>query len=149
MQAFVWHIPYGWAVGALPSGRLAWKPVSDGASPTTGSDVNGPTSVLKSLSKVNNFEQNMTDILNMTLDPAVFEKKDGVGRLASFIRTFIDEKVQEIQFNVISPNTLRAAQKDPHKYQGLVVRIAGYCAFFVKLIESLQNAIIARTEHRL
>jgi len=149
MQAFIAHLPYGREVGARPSGRLAGEAVSDGASPCTGNDVSGPTAVLKSLSKVNNFEQSMTDILNMTLDPAVFQDEDGYRRLANLIRTLVDEKIQEVQFNVISPDTLRAAQNEPDKYQGLVVKVAGYSAFFVKLIEGLQNAIIARTEHGL
>lgn len=77
MQAYVMHIPYGRAVGALPSGRLAGKPISDGASPCPGSDTEGPTAVMKSLSKVNGFEQNMTDILNMTLHPSVFANDEG------------------------------------------------------------------------
>jgi len=149
MQAFVAHVPYGKVVGARPSGKLAGEALSDGASPCAGSDVNGPTAVLKSLSKVNNFEQSMTDILNMTLDPAVFRDGDGFKRLADLIRTLVDEKIQEVQFNVVSPDTLRAAQKEPDKYQGLVVKVAGYSAFFVKLLEGLQNAIIARTEHGL
>ena len=149
MQAFITHVHYGREVGARPSGRLAGEIVSDGASPCPGSDVNGPTAVLKSLSKVNNFEQSMTDILNMTLDPAVFQDENGFRRLAGLIRTLIDEKVQEVQFNVISPETLKAAQKEPDQYKGLVVKVAGYSAFFVKLIEGLQDAIIARTEHGL
>lgn len=149
MQAYVTHIPYGRAVGALPSGRLAGKPLSDGASPCPGSDVHGPTAVFKSLSKVNGFEQNMTNILNMTLDPAVFKDKNGVKRLADLMRTFVDEKIQEVQFNVISPDTLRAAQKEPDQYQGLAVKVAGYSAFFTQLSKPLQDAIISRTDHGL
>jgi len=149
MQAYVTHIPYGKAVGALPSGRLAGKPVSDGASPCPGSDVNGPTAVLKSLSKLNNFEQNMTDILNMTLDPGIFRDEGGVRRLANLMRTLVDEKIQEVQFNVISPDTLREAQKAPDEYRGLAVKVAGYSAFFTQLSKALQDAIIARTEHGL
>ena len=103
MQAYVTHIPYGRAVGALPSGRLAGKPISDGASPCPGSDVNGPTAVLKSLSKINNFEQNMTDILNMTLDPRIFNEEEGVRRLADLIRTLVDEKIQEVQLTLSPP----------------------------------------------
>ncbi len=149
IQTFQVHVPFGKVVGARPSGRLAGEALSDGASPCTGNDMNGPTAVLNSLSKVNNFEQNMSNILNMTIDPAVFKDGDGFRRLAGFIRTLVDEKVQEVQFNVISPDTLRAAQREPDKYQNLVVKVAGYSAFFVRLIEGLQNAIIARTEHGL
>lgn len=149
MQAFVYHIPYGKVVGALPSGRLAGEALSDGASPCFGSDVNGPTAVLRSLSKVNNFDQNMTETLNMTLDPVVFKDDDGIRRLADFIRTLVDEKIQEVQINVVSPEMLRAAQREPEKYQGLVVKVAGYSAFFVKLMKGLQDAIISRSAHRL
>jgi len=149
MQAFVYHIPFGRSVGALPSGRLSGEPLSDGVSPCFGSDVNGPTAVLKSLSKVNNFEQNMTETLNMTLDPVVFRDDDGIRRLADLIRTLVDEKIQEVQINVVSPDTLRAAQREPEKYQGLVVKVAGYSAFFVKLIKGLQDAIISRSAHEL
>ena len=149
MQAFVYHIPYGKVVGALPSGRLAGEALSDGASPCFGRDVNGPTAVLRSVSKVNNFEQNMTETLNMTLDPVVFRDDDGIRRLANLIRTLVDEKVQEVQINVVSPDTLEAAQKEPEKHQGLVVKVAGYSAFFVKLMKGLQDAIIDRTAHKL
>ena len=85
IQAYINYVPYGEILGALPSGRLAGERLSDGASPCTGNDVNGPTAVLKSLSKVNNFEQSMTNVLNMTLDPAVFKDGDGVRRLADLI----------------------------------------------------------------
>lgn len=149
MQAYVAHIPYGRAVGALPSGRLAGRPISDGASPCPGSDTEGPTAVMKSLSKVNGFEQNMTNILNMTLNPSVFRNDEGVKKLADLMRTFVDEKIQEVQFNVISPDTLRAAQKQPDKYQGLSVKVAGYSAFFTQLSKELQEAIISRTDHGL
>jgi len=149
MQAYINYVPYGEMLGALPSGRLAGERLSDGASPCTGSDVNGPTAVLKSLSKVNNFEQSMTNVLNMTLDPAVFKDRDGVRRLVDLIKTLVDQKIMHVQFNVVSPDTLRAAQKEPDKYQSLIVRVAGYCTFFVNLTEGLQNGIIARTEHTL
>jgi formate C-acetyltransferase len=149
MQAFVVHAFYGREVGARASGRLAGEQISDGASPCAGNDVEGPTAVLKSLAKVNNFEQSMTDILNMTLDPGVFRDDSGLRRLAAMIRTLVDEKIQELQINVVSPDTLRAAQREPDKYRGIVVKVAGYNAFFVKLTEGLQNAIIARTEHSL
>ena len=85
----------------------------------------------------------------MMLDPEVFKDGDGFKRLADFIRTLVDLKVTMVQFNVVSSDTLRAAQKEPDKYRSLVVKVAGYTAFFVTLTEGLQNAIIARTEHKL
>ena len=149
IQAYAFYPRYGKELGALPSGRLAGEPISDGVSPCLGKDVNGPTAVLKSVSKHNSFEQSMCDILNMSLDPAMFEDEDGFYRLAGFIRTMIDQKIQHVTFNVVSANTLRAAQKEPEKYRNLVVRLAGSSAFFVDLTEGLQNGIIARTEHRI
>ncbi len=149
LQTYIWHMVFGKMTGALPSGRLAGEAISDGASPCTSSPKNGPTAILKSLSKVNNYEQNITDVLNMTLDPTVFEHEDGFKRLAAYIRTLVDEKVQEVQFNVISPETLISAQMEPDKYQDLSVRVAGYTARFVALPKGLQDAIIAREHHRL
>ena len=143
------YVPYGNVTGALPSGRLAGKPLSDGASPCPGNDVNGPTAIINSLSKVNGVEQTLCNAVNMRLDPAVFEDGDGFKRLASFIRTLVDQNVQAMQFNVVSANTLRAAQKEPDGYRGLVVKIAGYNAFYTQLPKSLQDGILARTEHRM
>ena len=149
MQALHSYVPYGNVTGALPSGRLAGKPLSDAASPCLGSDVNGPTAVIKSLSKVNSVEQSLSTILNMRLNPEMFQDGDGFGRLAGFIRALVDQNIQEIQLNVISADTLRAAQKEPDQHRGLVVKIAGYNAFFTQLTEALQDSIIARTEHRM
>lgn len=88
-------------------------------------------------------------MLNMNLDPAVFKDGDGVRRLADFLRTLVDLKLTAVQFNVVSADTLRAAQKEPDKHRSLVVKVAGWSAFFVTLTEGLQNHIIARTEHKL
>ena len=88
-------------------------------------------------------------VLNMTLDPMVFESDDGFKRLADLLRTLVDQKVYHVQFNVVSPDTLRAAQEEPDKHRDLVVKVSGFNAFFVELHESVQDTIIARTEHRL
>ncbi len=143
------YVPAGKAVGALPSGRLAGEPLADALSPTVGSDLNGPTAVLKSVGKVNNAEVSLGSTLNVKLDPAVFEKEDGVKRLADLIRTFVDQKVDQIQINVVSADTLKAAQREPDKHKDLVVKVAGYNARFVSLHRELQDSIIARTEHGL
>ena len=85
---------------------------------------------------------------NLRIDPAVF--RDGnMQRMAAMVRSFIDQKIFHMQVNVVSSNTLRAAQKEPEKYMDLVVKVAGYNAFFTQLTDSLQDTIIARTEHRL
>jgi len=142
-------VPAGLAVGALPSGRLAGTPLADALSPNAGSDVKGPTAVLKSVGKVNNAEAAQGSTLNMKIDPAVFETEDGYKKLADLIRVFVDQKVDQVQFNVVSADTLKAAQNEPEKYKDLVVKVAGYNARFVDLHKPLQDTIIARTEHGL
>ena len=142
-------VPAGLAVGALPSGRLAGEPLADALSATAGSDVIGPTAVLKSVGKVNNAEVSLGSTLNMKIDPVVFDTDDGFKRLADLIRVFVDQKVDQVQFNVVSAGTLKAAQKEPDKYKDLVVKVAGYNARFVDLHKELQDNIIARTEHGL
>jgi formate C-acetyltransferase len=141
-------MPAGMAVGALPSGRLAGEPLADGASPATGKDLKGPTAVLKSLGKVDNVEVLGSIVLNMRLDPTVVEGGD-VGRLAGLIRAFIDEKIYHININIVSSDTLKSAQKEPEKYRDLVVKVAGYNAFFTQLNEPLQQQIIDRTAHAM
>jgi formate C-acetyltransferase len=139
----------GKIVGALPSGRLAGEPLCEAITPTVGSDVKGPTAILKSVGKLNNAEVSQGATLNMRLDPAVFEKEDGFKRLADLIRVFVDQKVEHIQINVVSSDTLRSAQREPDKYKDLTVKVAGYNALFVELYKELQDNIIARTEHGL
>jgi len=143
------YISLGEAVGALPSGRLAGAPLAPAMSPTQGSDVNGPTAVLKSVGKINNAEVSLGQTLNMRLDTAVFEKEDGFKRLADLIRVFVDQKVDHVQINVVSSDTLRAAQNEPDKYKELTVKVAGFTARFVEVHRELQDSIIARTEHGL
>jgi len=143
------YVPLGLRVGALPSGRKSGDPVSDGVSPTAGSDLNGPTAILKSIGKLNNADFSLGQSLNMKLDPVIFESDDGIKRLADLIRVFVDQKVDHLQINVVSAETLKAAQKEPEKYKDLVVKVAGYNARFVHLHKLVQDSIIARTEHKL
>ena len=141
----------GWCTGALPSGRLAGKLYSDAWSPCAGNDVNGPTSVLKSMGKIDHVELLFGVTLNMRINPEVFkgEGEIGVKRLADMIRTFVDPKIFHVQINVVSSETLRAAQKEPDKFRDIMVKMVGYSAFFVNLPKGLQDGIIARTEHKL
>ena len=141
-------MPAGKVVGALPSGRLSGEPLAYGASPATGKDLKGPTAVLKSLGKVDNVEVLGSIVLNMRLDPTVVEGGH-VDRLAGLIRAFIDEKIYHININIVSSDTLKSAHKEPEKYRDLVVKVAGYNAFFTELNEPLQQQIIDRTAHAL
>ncbi len=143
------YVPAGRMVGALPFGRHAGEPLADGVSPTRGSDMEGPTAVLKSVGKINNAAVSLSQSLNMRIEPEVFEKPDGVKRLADLIRAYADQKVDHLQINVVSSETLRAAQEEPEAHRELTVKVAGYNARFVELHKELQDSIIARTEHGL
>lgn len=139
----------GWVVGALPSGRSAWQSLSDAWSPTAGCDTNGPTAVLASMGKIDNAELTGGVTLNLRFDPAFFKLKDGFRRFTHFIRSFVDQGIFQVQFNIIDGQTLRAAQKEPDKYRDLLVKVAGYSAYYTRIPKPLQDGIIARTEHHL
>lgn len=144
------NVPHGLKVGALPDGREANTPLSDTISPMHGTDVNGPTASLKSVSKIPTMLVAGGELLNMRLNPASVEKEGGRERLIALIRTFLgDLKGMHIQFNIIDSETLRDAQAHPDQYKDLMVRVAGYSALFTPLDPMLQNDIIARTEHVL
>ena len=142
------YVPQGKIVGALPSGRLAGEPLVDASSPSRGKDLEGPTAVINSMGKIDHVEILGGITFNLRIDPQVF--RDGsMERMAAMVRSFIDQKIFHMQTNVVSSETLRAAQKDPKKYRDLVVKVAGYNAFFTQLTDDLQDTIIARTEHKL
>ncbi|MCW7752969.1 glycyl radical protein [Desulfobotulus sp. H1] len=146
---FTSHVPFGKVVSATPNGRTEWFSLSDGSSASHGADVNGPTAVL--LSNYNTKNMGMREraarMLNIKFTPKCVEGDQGTEKLVSFMRTLCDLKLWHVQFNVIRKETLIAAQKDPAKYRNLIVRIAGYSAYFVDLSPDLQNDLIARTEH--
>lgn len=142
------HIPLGEAVGATPEGRKDGDQLADGGlSPMVGRDKKGPTASLKSISKLDNYLTSNGSLLNVKFSPDALERDEGLNKLVGYIQAFSRLKIQHIQFNVVSADTLREAQKHPEKYQSLVVRVAGYSAMFVELDESIQNDIINRTEH--
>jgi len=143
------HIPLGKIISATPNGRKAGEYLSEGSSASHGCDVKGPTGVLLSNANTKNFayKERAARLLNIKLTPGTVAGEEGTRKLISLIRTFCDLKLWHIQFNVINRGTLLAAQKTPDKYRGLLVRVAGYSAYFVDLSPELQNEIIARTEH--
>lgn len=146
---FTSHVPFGKVVSATPNGRKAWTPLADGSSASHGADVNGPTAVLLSNfnTKNYNFRERAARLLNIKLSPAIVAGEEGLTRLVSFIRTACDLRLWHLQFNVINKETLLKAQKDPDSYRNLLVRVAGYSAYFCELSPDLQNDIIERTEH--
>ncbi len=143
------YVPEGKVVGALPSGRLAAEPLAPAGSPSTGKDVNGVTAALKSMGKVDGVEVLAGLSFTTRIDPSVFNTRDGVKKVADLLRTFVDEKIFHLQLNVTSSETLRAAQEKPEEYRGLMVKVAGYNAYFTALGKELQDTIIARTAHGL
>jgi len=143
------YVPAGKVVGALPSGRLAAEPLAPAACPSIGKDRSGATAVLKSMGKIDNIEVLSGLALTSRISPQVFRDEEGLKRMADLLRTFVDQKIFHIQFNVVSSETLKAAQKEPEKYRDLTVKVAGYNAFFTQLYKELQDTIIARTEYEL
>ncbi|MDJ3786855.1 formate C-acetyltransferase [Salmonella enterica] len=144
------HVPLGAVVGATPDGRFAGEQLADGGlSPMLGQDMQGPTAVLKSVSKLDNTLLSNGTLLNVKFTPATLEGEAGLRKLADFLRAFTQLKLQHIQFNVVNADTLREAQLRPQDFAGLVVRVAGYSAFFVELSKEIQDDIIRRTAHQL
>ena len=138
------HIYFGKKLGATPNGRFAHAPESDGTSPSHGADRNGPTAVVKSLSKMDQVKSGGT-LLNQRFLPSVLEGDTGLEKMAQLIRTYFKLGGHHIQFNVVDTETLRKAQKNPDEYRSLLVRVAGYSDYFVDLDEYHQEEIIART----
>ncbi len=140
------HVYFGSVLGATPDGRFAKEPVSEGISPVQGADVHGPTSVIKSASKIDHLRTGGT-LLNQKFTPNFLETDEGIEKVLYLIRTYFKLDGHHMQFNVVNAETLRDAQKHPEKYRDLIVRVAGYSDYFVDLGEDLQNEIIKRTEH--
>lgn len=142
------NVPFGKEVGALPCGRKAWQPFSDGSSPAHGADLRGPLRSLASNSNSKNLDlhHRAARLLNIKFSPKCLAGEEGTEKLISFIRAFCDLKLWHLQFNVINRQTMLAAQDDPEKYRGLIVRIAGYSAYFTELSRDLQDDLINRTE---
>ena len=142
------HVYFGSVIGALPEGRKAGKPLSEGISPVQGADRKGPTAVLKSAAKIDHIKTGGT-LLNQKFTPHILRNEDGIEKLAHLIRAYFKMKAHHVQYNVVTAETLRKAQKEPENYKDLIVRVAGYSDYFVDLGEDLQNEIIQRTEQGL
>lgn len=142
------HVPMGQNVGASADGRFAQDPLADGGlSAVYGRDIQGPTAVLKSVSKMDNSCTTNGGLLNMKFLPDFFKTEAGITKFCDFLRAFVDLEVPHIQFNVVSKENLLDAQKHPDQYRSLTVRVAGYTAYFTELAGDLQNEIIARTSY--
>ncbi len=140
------HVYFGSVIGALPDGRKAGVPLSEGISPVQGTDKYGPTAVVKSASKIDHLRTGGT-LLNQKFSPGFFEDDEAIEKVSKLVRSYFRMDGHHIQFNVVSADTLRDALKNPENYRDLIVRVAGYSDYFNDLGEELQNEIINRTEH--
>ncbi len=141
------NVPVGSVLPATPDGRKAYTPVAEGSSPSSGTDVNGPTAVFKSVSKLPTGKIMGGVLLNQKLSPSTIKSDSDRQKLISMLRTFFaDLKGWHVQYNIVSRETLLAAKREPENYRDLIVRVAGYCAFFTTLSPETQDDIIARTE---
>ncbi len=140
------NVPLGAQTGATPDGRYANTPVADGVSPSAGKDTHGPTSAANSVSKLDHYIASNGTLFNQKFHPSALAGQKGLENFVALVRGYFDQKGSHMQFNVVDRETLLDAQKNPDKYKGLVVRVAGYSALFTTLSKSLQDDIIRRTE---
>ncbi len=139
------NTPFGQLTGASANGRHAWLPLSDGISPTQGADFKGPTAIIKSVSKMANDTMNIGMVHNFKIMAGLLDTPEGEESLITLLRTACMFGNGEMQFNYLDNNTLIEAQKHPELYRDLIVRVAGYSAFFVELCKDVQDEIISRT----
>jgi pyruvate-formate lyase len=140
------HVYFGSVIGALPDGRRAGAPLSEGISPVQGADRNGPTAVVRSAAKIDHLRTGGT-LLNQKFLPQVLADDPGITKLAQMVRTYFRMDGHHIQFNVVDRKTLEQARQYPDDYRDLIVRVAGYSDYFVDLTAELQDEIIRRTAH--
>ena len=143
------HIAQGYHTWATPDGRKTGEPIADAASPVQSHDHNGPTAIFCSALCYDHTKMLDGIALNIRMHPSVLANQEGIDKLRDVSKAYFDQGGLEVQYNVVDTNTLRKAQEDPGAYRDLVVRIAGYSAYFVELGTDLQNDIIARNENRL
>ncbi len=139
------NTPFGQLLGASANGRKAWSPLSDGISPTQGADYKGPTAIIKSVSKMANDSMNIGMVHNFKLMSGLLDTPEGENGIITLLRTACMLGNGEMQFNYLDNEVLLDAQKHPENYRDLVVRVAGYSAFFVELCKDVQDEIISRT----
>lgn len=143
------HYYFGKFLGATPDGRKAGEPTADGSlSPFRGTDKNGPTAILNSAAKMDNL-RGLATLLNLKFHPAVLRSGDSLRKLLALVKTHFDRYGYHLQFNIVDQETLLAAKAHPEQYRDLIVRVAGFSAYFVELATEVQDEIIARTEHAM
>ncbi|MCR5846352.1 MAG: hypothetical protein K6G78_07315, partial [bacterium] len=141
------HVAQGYETWATPDGRLAGTPIADAMSPAQSRDVNGPTAVFQSTRCFDHHSFLGGMALNLRMHPSVLSNDESSAKLRDMTKTYFENGGLEVQYNVVDTDTLRDAQVNPEDYHDLVVRIAGYSAYFVELDKDLQNDIISRNEN--
>ncbi len=139
------NVMFGMMTSATPDGRSAGTPLADGISPVQQMDRNGPTAVITSVATIDQTLFANGTLLNMKFSPSALNGEDGIKKLSQLIQTYFELGGMELQINVISSETLRDAQKRPEEYKNLVVRVAGFSAYFVEMHVAAQNDLISRT----
>ena len=137
----------GRLTGATPDGRKATEPLSDSIGPSSGCDRKDTTAMLCSSGKIDQRAASNGTVLNLRLSPALVKGKEGPARIGHLIRSYFAMGGSQLAINVVSTKALRDAQTHPDRHRDLLVKVAGYAAFFVELGEQTQNEIIARSEH--
>lgn len=141
------NVSHGMVCGATPDGRLAGEPFCDNASPMMGRDTSGPTATVKSVASMGQDKFHDGALFNLRFDPKGVAGEKGLQRIEGVIKAYFNNGGNHIQINVVDDETLKAAQKNPEHYKGLMVRVAGYMAYFTELDKSAQDTIIYRTTH--
>ena len=142
------NVPLGLHVGALPNGRKSRAALGDGVGPVQSCDIMGPTAVTRSVAKLNHELVTNGTLLNQKFSRDLMKTEEGKLGLGNLVRSFFDLGGWHIQFNVVDADTLREAQKKPQDHKDLIIRVAGYSAFFVELDSKVQDDIINRTEQK-
>jgi formate C-acetyltransferase len=145
------QVQLGMGTAATPNGRKATEPLSEGCGPQQGHDTKGPTELLNSVAlfEPRDSKHWCAPLFNVKLSPGSVKGEEGTRKLMAYLRTYCDKRIWHIQFNVVNKETLLAAQKDPEKYRDLIIRVAGYSAYFAEMDKAAQDEIISRTEHEM
>lgn len=140
------NVMFGKITAATPDGRKKYEPLADGIAAPQGLDKNGPTAVIASIAQINQVDFPNGTLMNLKFHPSAFNGEDGWKKLAQLMQTYFDMGGMELQINVVSTDVLKEAQDRPDKHKDLVVRVAGFSAYFVELAQDGQNDLIRRTE---
>lgn len=140
------NVMFGKITAATPDGRKKYEPLADGIAAPQGYDKNGPTAIISSISKINQSDFPNGTLMNLKFHPTAIHGEEGILKLSQLMQTYFDMGGMELQINVVSSDTLKAAQEEPGEYKDLVVRVAGFSAYFVELAEDGQNDLIRRTD---